>query len=190
MKYFIDTEFSERGPKHPIELISIGIVAEDGREFYGVNRDFNPRHANRWVKDNVLPFLHGKPTASFPYQGKEWARQDEILGRIQSFIGDDPSPEFWGYYCGYDWVVLCQVFGDMSGLPSGWPMYCHDLRQALDDRDLGRVKQNDDAPHDALHDARWVALTWAAYVGSHLPPGPDNVITRTPYPVRPSKGDA
>lgn len=157
MKYFIDTEFSERGPRHPIELISIGMVAEDGRELYCVNTDFNQRHANQWVMDNVLPFLPWKPTAHFPYQGKEWAKQDEIPGHIQAFIGDDLSPEFWGYYSGYDWVVLCQLFGDMSCLPTGWPMYCHDLRQAMDAMGHQDVRQPDDAPHNALEDARWIA---------------------------------
>ena len=32
MKYFYDTEFLEDG--HTFDLISIGIVAEDGREYY------------------------------------------------------------------------------------------------------------------------------------------------------------
>ena len=40
MKYFIDTEFIESGPLNPIQLISIGVVAEDGREFYWHN--YNP----------------------------------------------------------------------------------------------------------------------------------------------------
>lgn len=53
MKYFLDTEFLE-GPqksyrdritKPTIDLISIAIVAEDGREFYEVSRDFNIREA-------------------------------------------------------------------------------------------------------------------------------------------------
>lgn len=57
MKYFIDTEFLE-GPqtkrifgiavgktKPTIDLISIGIVAEDGREYYAVSREFNLREA-------------------------------------------------------------------------------------------------------------------------------------------------
>ena len=34
-RYFIDTEFMEDG--HTIELISIGICCEDGREFYAVS---------------------------------------------------------------------------------------------------------------------------------------------------------
>ena len=34
MRYFYDTEFLEDG--ETIDLISIGIVAEDGREYYAV----------------------------------------------------------------------------------------------------------------------------------------------------------
>lgn len=66
MKYFLDTEFLE-GPqkekfpislfrKHTpntIDLISIGIVAEDGREFYAISKDFNLEEAwNRFQMDD------------------------------------------------------------------------------------------------------------------------------------------
>lgn len=84
MKYFIDTEFIEGkqdktflgikyGETKPtIDLISIGIVAEDGREYYAISKDFNLYEAwNRydlklpeemgdepikvyWIRDNVL----------------------------------------------------------------------------------------------------------------------------------------
>ena len=86
MKYFIDTEFLEGtqyktifgikyGKTKPtIDLISIGIVAEDGREYYAISKDFNLKEAwNRydlkinkhfpqgskynkeyWIRDNVL----------------------------------------------------------------------------------------------------------------------------------------
>lgn len=63
MKYFLDTEFLE-GPqkkwfgwsKPTIDLISVGIVAEDGREYYAVSKDFNLKAAwkNEWIRDNVL----------------------------------------------------------------------------------------------------------------------------------------
>ena len=58
MKYFIDTEFHEH--KKPttvlgipisrtwtIDLISIGIVSEDGREYYAMNSDLNLKYAKR-----------------------------------------------------------------------------------------------------------------------------------------------
>lgn len=62
MKYFIDTEFLEGSQKEKfpislfrkntpptIDLISIGIVAEDGREYYAISKDFNLEEAwNRY----------------------------------------------------------------------------------------------------------------------------------------------
>ncbi len=55
-KYYLDTEFNEDftrpflGKKHHfIDLISIGIVGEDNREYYAVSKDFNLRRAwNKW----------------------------------------------------------------------------------------------------------------------------------------------
>ena len=69
MKYFLDTEFIEgfkkpikwlptignfNKPYHSIQLISIGIVADDGREYYAISNEFNSEDANDWVKENVL----------------------------------------------------------------------------------------------------------------------------------------
>ena len=59
MKYFIDTEFLE-GPqkgwfgkttKPTIDLISVGIVCEDGREYYAISKDFNLKEA--WNRCDV-----------------------------------------------------------------------------------------------------------------------------------------
>jgi hypothetical protein len=41
VKYFYDCEFLEDGKT--IDFISIGIVAEDGREFYAVSNEFDTR---------------------------------------------------------------------------------------------------------------------------------------------------
>ena len=61
MKYFIDTEFIEGFRKpwlgkkaHFIDLISIGIVAENGNEYYAISSEFDPKEANTWVYENVL----------------------------------------------------------------------------------------------------------------------------------------
>ncbi|PRA13316.1 hypothetical protein CQ010_01330 [Arthrobacter sp. MYb211] len=57
MKYFYDTEFLEDGKS--IELISIGIVAEDGREYYAVNSDMPVERIKKheWLMRNVFPSL-------------------------------------------------------------------------------------------------------------------------------------
>jgi len=59
MRYFIDTEFIEDGLT--IDLISIGIVCEDGREYYALNYDCNHSKADDWVKKNVLAQLPEQP---------------------------------------------------------------------------------------------------------------------------------
>ena len=62
MRYFIDTEFIESGPKNPIQLISIGIVAEDLRQLYRISSEFNPEDASQWVKETVLMQLEPSPS--------------------------------------------------------------------------------------------------------------------------------
>jgi hypothetical protein len=42
--------------------------------------------------------------------------------------------QFYGYYADYDWVLFCWLFGKMIDLPNGFPMYCRDLKQILDDK--------------------------------------------------------
>ena len=55
--YCYDTEFLEDGKT--IELISIGIVCEDGREYYAVNSDCNWERIRKhdWLWENVVPHL-------------------------------------------------------------------------------------------------------------------------------------
>jgi hypothetical protein len=64
-KYFLDTEFIEgfhkpllKKKRHFIDLISIGIVAEDGRKYYAVSKDFDLDYVwynkDTWLKENVL----------------------------------------------------------------------------------------------------------------------------------------
>ena len=51
-RYFYDCEFIEDG--RTIDLVSIGVVDEHGREFYAVSTEFDDRAAVPWVRRNVL----------------------------------------------------------------------------------------------------------------------------------------
>lgn len=55
--YCYDTEFLDDGST--IELISIGIVCDDGREYYAVNSDMDTQRIGKhqWLMDNVWPHL-------------------------------------------------------------------------------------------------------------------------------------
>lgn len=144
MKYFLDTEFIEY--PNTIELISIGIVAEDGREYYAINAECKFDRANQWVKDNVISKLEQIPDL--------WNSLDGIKRDIRDFIGSD-KPIFWGYYADYDWVVFCWLFGPMIDLPKGWPMYCRDVKQLADMLGNPELPKQEDNIHNALADARW-----------------------------------
>jgi hypothetical protein len=145
MKYFLDTEFIE----YPccIDLISIGIKCEDGRFFHAISTDFDSSKASAWVKKNVISKLPKPETCTL------WMSKEQIQTEILFFVGDD-IPEFWGYYCDYDWVVFCWLFGTMMDLPKTWPMYCRDLKQLANS--IGKPKfKCPEGEHDALADAIW-----------------------------------
>ena len=57
MKIWLDTEFIDNGKT--IELLSVGMVREDGAEYYAVCSDTDQSKACDWVKVNVLPHLGG-----------------------------------------------------------------------------------------------------------------------------------
>jgi hypothetical protein len=233
MKYFIDTEFLEGTQKEnfpislfrkntppTIDLISIGIVAEDGREYYAISKDFNLKEAwNRWqqrtgegdrnnteprlywIRENVLkPIFHdlhwreerergqvskaqedcikyggwddiftysrlenlisryGKTNKEiaadvkhFCSMGTAYSSLDRSTCSVMYFSELDKDtlaeikthnmtevynevPEFYAYYADYDWVAFCWLFGKMMDLPNGFPMYCIDLKQSLDEK--------------------------------------------------------
>jgi hypothetical protein len=154
LKYFIDTEFIDNG-LGPIHLLSIGILAEDGREYYAVNADCPLEEANDWVREHVLPQIDAA-----------LARPKlEIRQELEAFVaaGGGEPPEWWGYQVSYDWVVFCQIWGTVNELPEGWPNHFRDLKQwglFLGLRDRTEMPPQEIGKHHALDDARWNRVAW------------------------------
>lgn len=166
MKYFYDTEFYEDGST--IDLISIGIVAEDGRELYLENADFDWTRVplDHWLWDNVYPHL------TFD----RFLRGD-IAASVRQFVtnyGSDYNNELWGYYSAYDHVVLAQLFGRMVDMPDGVPWFTRDIKQEQE-----RISDNwfkhglllpeqKSTAHNALNDARWTKQAYEFLVKTEL----------------------
>lgn len=144
MRIWFDTEFIEDGKT--IDLLSIGMVTEAGDKLYLENADCNRSRASEWVLKNVFPNLNGPQVP-----------RDEIARSVRSFAGS--KPEFWAYYADYDWVALCQLYGTMMDLPEGWPMYCRDVKQVMDDVGAENSPFQNDTEHNALSDAIWTKRT-------------------------------
>ena len=150
MRYFYDTEFIEDG--RTIELISIGLVAEDGREYYAVSTEFDPERAGSWVRANVLPKL--PPPASPLWRSRKQIRLDlEVFLRV-SDVGATEPIELWAWVGAYDHVALCQLWGTMPALPPAIPRFTRELRQLWEDRGSPRLPPRARDAHDALVDAR------------------------------------
>jgi 3' exoribonuclease, RNase T-like len=147
MRIWFDTEFDENGKT--IELISIGMVTEDGREYYAVNSEYDPTQANDWLKQNVLNCL-GNTVPK---------RRSEIQKDISVLVGR-ATPEFWAYFGEYDWIVLRQLFGNMMQWPQGWPLSHRNLEQFRIDLDLNDLPKQEQGIHNALEDARWTKKAW------------------------------
>ncbi len=64
MRYWLDCEFIDDG--HTIDLVSIGIVAEDGRELYLQSTEFDINKASQWVRENVIMHLDICPHITQP----------------------------------------------------------------------------------------------------------------------------
>jgi len=178
MKVYYDTEFIEDG--RTIDLISIGMVAEDGREYYAVASDapWDRIRKRDWLVRNVLPSLpvtgrtlldaylkhhpNSYPRPSIDLVGPDLQHsqvkpRQVIANEVRDFILATPDPQLWAWYAAYDHVALCQLWGRMIDLPEGVPMWTNDLKQEAER--LG----NPELPsmpgvteHNALSDAREV----------------------------------
>jgi hypothetical protein len=191
MKYFIDTEFIEGFEKplfgkrrHFIDLISIGIVAEDGRTYYAISNEYNYNDADEWVKSNVIIPMYqnaisgdrrnftdastfhkavGKSNKDIAEEVEWFIRRNHHINCNTGQLVDDTTHtpvEFYGYYADYDWVLFCSLFGRMIDLPKGFPMYCIDLNQMMYDFGLNKEWKQENCPdpvgeHNALIDAKW-----------------------------------
>lgn len=167
IRYYLDTEFVETGDT--IDLISIGIVCEDGRELYCEVDGFDWSRANQWVLDNVKPHLWSSTKDKTEFNA--WSRdggvgglhtRKEIARLVREFC--DPEvhgkPEFWTYYGSYDWVVTCWLFGSMMDLPTGWPMFTMDLKQLAQHSGNPQLPVQAEGEHHALLDARHNRVMW------------------------------
>ena len=147
MRFFYDTEFIDDG--RTIDLISIGVATEEGREYYAVSTEFDEKTAGRWVRAHVLPKL---PSPSSPV----WRSRTQIRTDLENFFdidGGEPI-ELWAWIGAYDHVALCQLWGPMTALPPTIPRFTHEIRQLWEDRGCPPLPPRPRDAHDALIDAR------------------------------------
>ena len=153
-RYFYDCEFIEDG--RTIELVSVGVIAEDGREFYAVSTEFDAETAGPWVRRHVLDKL---PSPS----DRDWRSRSRIRDDLFAFLTAPDLPiELWAWYAAYDHVVLAQLWGAMPAMPSQVPKLTREIRQHWDAAGCPPIPDAGSDRHHALADARLGLARWRA----------------------------
>ena len=121
MRIFFDTEFT--GLHRHTTLISIGLVAENGQEFYAEFTDYDEGQVDDWLKENVINKLH--LTLHENVELTIGAMDFNIKGNkrlvtmyLDQWLRNFGQPlEMWSDVLAWDWVLFCQLWGRVVGLP-------------------------------------------------------------------------
>lgn len=122
-KVFFDTEFT--GLHKKTTLISIGLVAENGKIFYAEFTDYDKNQVDDWLRDNVISRLKFAGIAprifSQGYVGDAVHVKNWLESWLRGLATDGPI-EMWSDCLAYDWVLFCQLWGGAREVP---PLYVH-----------------------------------------------------------------
>lgn len=136
MKLFFDTEFT--GLRKNTTLVSIGIVAEDGKKFYAEFTDFDDKQCDQWIEDNVLKhlILNGNDNLAARLGEDENATvvlgcKTDIRNELADWLSQYESVQFVSDVCHYDFVLLIDLFGTAWDLPQNVSASCHDINQDI-----------------------------------------------------------
>lgn len=141
MRVYLDTEFTD-WDNPDADLISIALVAEDGREFYAECTDFDRDACTAFVEDEVLPLL-GAP-------GVPRHDRSALKAAVLDWLRGIPEPEIAVDYDG-DWRLLCRLLG--ADLPNN--LTVTNIYRSLEKQMVENYYLQHDVPkHHALHDAR------------------------------------
>jgi len=148
MKIYFDTEFT--GLHQNTTLISIGIVTEDGREYYAELNNYDKSQCDDWIKENVIKNLTGKNVMN----------TKKLREEIIRFLEPYENVEVWSDCLAYDWVLFNEIFGHAFNIPKKVYYIPFDLCTLMKikgvDPDINRedFAGINGKKHNALHDAK------------------------------------
>jgi hypothetical protein len=171
VKVFFDTEFT--GLHQRTTLISIGMVAEDGRRLYAELIDYDRSQVDDWIQKNVLDKCEMinveivKRNPIFPGVSIRDKNEINVAGpkkvvatEIKEWFSSYEEVEMWSDCLAYDWVLFCDLFGHAFNIPKNIYYIPFDICTLFKvkgvDPDINREEFAgiDGKKHNALHDAR------------------------------------
>lgn len=143
MRLFIDTEFTDF---IDCDLISIGIVSEDGHEFYAERNDFDLSQCNAFVKAAVLPLLGQEPAIV--------GTEEEIGAALKAWLAQFTAVEVCFDYA-MDFELFVYLVRNPETLKMPGQISGRNINSDIDEQDLEQYwTENGRKEHHALHDAK------------------------------------
>ncbi|WP_382164082.1 hypothetical protein [Hydrogenophaga sp. ANAO-22] len=155
MLIFLDTEFTDF---IDIELISIGMVSEDGRTFYAERNDYQREAESNFVLEAVKPHLSQQPEAI--------CTREELTQRLYEWFKSFPGKVQIACDSTHDRDLLWDALED--GLPSNLDPKVLKLAWRSEEPAFNEaIEQYHAQPgqprHHALHDAHALRAGWMAH---------------------------
>ncbi|MFZ2220860.1 MAG: hypothetical protein WAV85_19560 [Rhodoferax sp.] len=158
MLVFLDTEFTKFS--YP-DLISLALVAEDGREFYAERTDYWQNECSAFVQETVLPLLGRVPGAA--------CTSKELTDRVRAWFAALPESATIIFDYETDWHLLAVA---MLGRPQknppenfATPLYLDSyiITHPVFVKAQNSSYTQDWPPHHALADARALMAGYRAW---------------------------
>lgn len=155
MRLFLDTEFTDF---IDCELISVGIVSEDGREFYAERNDFNRSKCSDFVMDAVLPLLGKEPAII--------GTEEEIGLQLRAWLKQFDQIEVCVDYS-VDFELFSYLVRDPCTLEVPQSCRGRNIWNEISAVDIERYWEvSGRNAHHALHDARANKFAFEAMLGT------------------------
>ena len=175
MKVFFDTEFT--GLHKGSTLISIGLIAENGREFYAEFCDYDNKQVDEWLQENVINNLKFKNCENFinsnniDFITMKGTKHDVGMALSDWFAGFN-NVEMWTDCGAYDWVLFCDIFNHAFNIPNNiyyiWYDICTLMNVKGINSDISRegfIKNSIYGDkHNSMYDARVIKACYEKLV--------------------------
>lgn len=164
MKIFFDTEFTQLVPD--TTLVSIGMVADNGKEFYAELTDYNQNLVDDWIQEHVLGNLLFNDREPFAERigALQFVKADtaRVGLELQRWLNEFDTVNLWSDCMHYDMVLFQGLFGGAFSVPSHVNYIGFDISTVMQmfglDPDISREafidRPIDGIKHNALYDAR------------------------------------
>lgn len=123
MKYWLDVKYSL--PSYTINpeisVISVGILSEEGKKYYGINWEYDFRESPTVIQDTIFPVLPFRPIdIDFKYKDntphttdiKCWRTPQQLAKDIVKFFHshtEDNPVEIWSLDNNYSYILINQI---------------------------------------------------------------------------------